>query len=105
MIRLLNLFSGFAFIGFGFFAFNLIPEFREYYGQQLVMWWVFYSLMFCLTFIIWALTYFYMRDVEDDNRELEKRLEWLEELEETQNRQRYSLDKNQMAFQFEGDDK
>ncbi len=88
MIRLLNLFSGFAFIGFGFFAFNLLPELQDYYGQQLIAWWVFYSLMFCLTFIIWALTYFYMRDVEEINEDildnLEDRLEMIKLMEHEQ---------------------
>ena len=88
MIRLLNLFSGFAFIGFGFLAFNLIPEIRNYIGQELVAWWIFYSLCFCLTFIIWALTYFYMRDVEEINEDildnLEERLEMIKLMEHEQ---------------------
>ena len=88
MIRLLNLFSGFAFVGFGFLAFNLIPEFRNYIGQELVAWWIFYSLMFCLTFIIWALTYFYMRDAEEINEDildnLEQRLEMIKLMEQQQ---------------------
>ena len=89
MFRLLNLFSGFAFVGFGFLAFNLIPEFRSYIGQELVAWWIFYSLMFCLTFIIWALTYFYMKDAEEMNNifldNLEQRLEMIKLVEQREN--------------------
>ena len=89
MFRLLKLFSGFAFVGFGFLAFNLIPEFRNYIGQELVAWWIFYSLMFCLTFIIWALTYFYMKDAEEMNNifldNLEQRLEMVRLVEQREN--------------------
>ena len=57
MMKFLNLFSGFAFVIFGYSALNMIPEFKNYLGQELVGWWIFYSLMFCLTFIAWALSY------------------------------------------------
>ena len=57
MIKFLNLFSGFAFVIFGYSALNMIPEFKNYLGQELVGWWIFYSTMFCLTFIAWALSY------------------------------------------------
>jgi len=44
--------------------------------------------MFCLTFIIWALTYFYMRDVEEINEDildsLEDRLEMIKLMEQQQ---------------------
>ena len=78
MIKILNLFSGFAFIIFGYNALHMIPEFRNYIGQELVAWFIFYALMFCLTFIVWTLTYFYMRDVDDDLDDLEDRLERIE---------------------------
>ena len=57
MMKTLNLFLGFAFVIFGYSALNMIPEFKNYLGQELVGWWIFYSIMFCLTFIAWALSY------------------------------------------------
>ena len=78
--RLLNLFSGFAFIIFGYSALNMIPELREYIGQQLIFEAYFYALGFSFTFIIWALTYFEMREGE---RELEEELESLTQQKES----------------------
>lgn len=73
-MRILNLFSGFAFIFFGYSALLMIPEMRNYIGQTLIIESYFYVLGFSFTFIIWALTYF---DMREEAREIEQELESL----------------------------
>ena len=64
-MKTLNLFLGFAFVIFGYSALMMIPEFKNYLGQETLAWFLFYSISFCLTFIAWALSYAYIK--ESDN--------------------------------------
>ena len=73
-MRILNLFSGFAFVFFGYSAILMIPEMRNYIGQTLIFEAYFYVLGFSFTFIIWALTYF---DMREEAREIEEELDSL----------------------------
>ena len=53
MMKTLNLFLGFAFVIFGYSALNMIPEFKNYLGQELVGWWIFLQPVFL--FIIYCM--------------------------------------------------
>jgi len=61
-MKTLNLFLGFAFVIFGYSALMMIPEFKNYLGQETVAYFIFYSLSFCLSFIAWALSYAYIKE-------------------------------------------
>ena len=61
-MKTLNLFLGFAFVIFGYSALMMIPEFKNYLGQETVAWFIFYSFSFCLSFIAWALSYAYIKE-------------------------------------------
>ena len=79
MMKTLNLFLGFAFVIFGYSALNMIPEFKNYLGQELVGWWIFYSLSFCLSFIAWALSYAYIKEEENPLNNIGGRLKAVEQ--------------------------
>ena len=64
-MKTLNLFLGFAFVIFGYSALMVIPELRNYIGQETLAWFLFYSISFCLTFIAWALSYAYIKEGEN----------------------------------------
>ena len=61
-MKTLNLFLGFAFVGFGFMAVSLIPELREYVGQELLAYFLFYVICFIFTFIAWAISYILIKE-------------------------------------------
>ena len=50
-MKTINLFLGFAFVGFGFMAISLIPELQEYVGQELLAYFLFYVICFIFNFV------------------------------------------------------
>ena len=56
-MKTFNLLIGFAFVGFGFQAIHLIGELRSFVGQELLAHFLFFWLLFVLSFIAWALSY------------------------------------------------
>ena len=61
-MKTLNLFLGFAFVGFGFMGISLIPELTNYIGQELLATFLFYVCCFVFTFIAWFLSYVLIKD-------------------------------------------
>ena len=60
-MKILNLFLGFGFVIFGYSALNMIPDLHRFIGQEMLAWFLFFSISFCLTFIAWALSYSYIK--------------------------------------------
>ena len=60
-MKTLNLFLGFAFVIFGYSALNMIPDLSRFIGQEMLAWFLFFSISFCLTFIAWAMSYVYLK--------------------------------------------
>ena len=76
-MKTLNLFLGFAFVIFGYSALNMIPDLSRFIGQEMLAWFLFFSISFCLTFISWALSYMYIKgqnnpDIRASQRRLRK---------------------------------
>jgi membrane protein implicated in regulation of membrane protease activity len=78
LMRTLNLFLGFAFVIFGYSALMMIPEFKNYLGQETVAWFIFYALSFCLSFIAWALSYAYIKEEQNPLNNIGDRLKQVE---------------------------
>ena len=98
LMKTLNLFLGFAFVIFGYSALMMIPEFKNYLGQETVAWFLFYALSFCFSFIAWALSYLYIK--EDRNNPLKNikaRLRQVEKFDQMHKRER---DKQQMELKI-----
>ena len=71
-MKTLNLFLGFAFVIFGYSALMMIPEFKNYLGQETLAWFLFYSISFCLTFIAWAVSYAYLKEANNPLNDIGK---------------------------------
>ena len=74
-MKTFNLIIGFAFVGFGFQAIHLISELRNFVGQELLAHFLFFWIMFVLSFIAWALSYVLIKDrkhLSPMNRQLAK---------------------------------
>ena len=78
-MKTLNLFLGFAFVIFGYSALMMIPEFKNYLGQETLAWFLFYSISFCLTFIAWALSYAYIKESDNPLNNIRSRLKAVEQ--------------------------
>ena len=97
-MKTLNLFLGFAFVIFGYSALMMIPEFKNYLGQETVAWFIFYALSFCLTFIAWALSYAYIKEEKNyPLKNIKARLRQVEKFDRIHKRQH---DKQQMELKL-----
>ena len=99
-MKTLNLFLGFAFVIFGYSALMMIPEFKNYLGQETVAWFIFYSLSFCLTFIAWALSYAYIKEEQNPLNDIGGRLKMVEEYDKLRKGRRTYRDKQQMELKL-----
>jgi len=99
-MKTLNLFLGFAFVIFGYSALMMIPEFKNYLGQETVAWFIFYALSFCLTFIAWALSYAYIKEEQNPLNDIGGRLKMVEEYDKLRKGRRKCQDKKQMEFEL-----
>ena len=99
-MKTLNLFLGFAFVIFGYSALMMIPEFKNYLGQETVAWFLFYSLSFCLSFIAWALSYAYIKEEQNPLNDIGGRLKMVEEYDKLRKGRRTYRDKQQMELKL-----
>ena len=99
-MKTLNLFLGFAFVIFGYSALMMIPEFKNYLGQETVAWFIFYSLSFCLSFIAWALSYAYIKEEQNPLNDIGGRLKMVEEYDKLRKGRRTYQDKQQMELKL-----
>ena len=101
-MKTLNLFLGFAFVIFGYSALMMIPEFKNYLGQETLAYFLFYSLSFCLSFIAWALSYIYIKEERNyPLKNLKARLKQVEEFDRLHKEKRSCpMDKNQMELKL-----
>ena len=99
-MKTLNLFLGFAFVIFGYSALMMIPEFKNYLGQETVAWFIFYALSFCLTFIAWALSYAYIKEEQNPLNDIGGRLKMVEEYDKLRKGRRKCQDKKQKEFEL-----
>ena len=99
-MKTLNLFLGFAFVIFGYSALMMIPEFKNYLGQETVAWFIFYALSFCLTFIAWALSYAYIKEEQNPLNDIGGRLKMVEEYDKLRKGRRTYRDKQQMELKL-----
>ena len=99
-MKTLNLFLGFAFVIFGYSALMMIPEFKNYLGQETVAWFIFYALSFCLTFIAWALSYAYIKEEQNPLNDIGGRLKMVEVYDKLRKGRRKCQDKKQMEFEL-----
>jgi hypothetical protein len=72
-MKILNLFLGFAFVIFGYSALNMIPDLGMFIGREMLAWFLYFSISFCLTFIAWALSYVYLKGQRNPTLEDAKR--------------------------------
>ena len=73
-MKTLNLFLGFGFVIFGYSALNMIPDLHRFIGQEMLAWFLFFSISFCLTFIAWALSYSYIKGQNNPTFSASKRM-------------------------------
>ena len=99
-MKTLNLFLGFAFVIFGYSALMMIPDFKNYLGQETVAWFIFYALSFCLTFIAWALSYAYIKEEQNPLNDIGGRLKMVEEYDKLRKGRRTYRDKQQMELKL-----
>ena len=98
-MKTLNLLLGFGFVIFGYSALMMIPEFKNYLGQETVAWFLFYSLSFCLSFIAWALSYAYIKEADNPLNDIGGRLKAVEQYDKLRKGKRECpINKNQMEM-------